>query len=502
MRPPVSDRGAAQAPRWGQVGLILFVVLAVLLTFGRLIAKHYATDTYVVEAYGNHGSTSLSLGRFLSGWIQDGLTVAGINTASAQSYLTLVAMGLIAGCCFLIDRIVTRLHPPAGARARALVALASVASLCTVLILHWFLFPEFVAFMALALLLAIVAASLAAQPRATAIVAAGMLLILSFGLYQASGAFFVTFGLLFVAVRTAHGSIREFLRGAAVIGGVYVAAGVSSLVLTVALGRSGGRTAFGEADPIGNIAAIVQYVVTKVQATNLGVLPLVAIGLVLAIAAILGATFLWRHPSRDDGSRTNVIVFVTVLAGSAAATVAPHLLTAQVDFSARSIAAVMSLPGVVALLVLTRSRPPIVRSTMSLLAGFLAIVLVANVVVANLLVSARFEGNRRDRETATDVYDEVRRYETGSRTTISTIAVRQDASPTLCHPDLLCHANYRVMGYPGLAVALVSLVADRRFRVESMSDAAHARFFAGRDWSSFSIDQMVFVDDVLYLMLH
>ena len=479
--------------------LILFSI--VFLVYGLLLRKHYALDTYVWEANGNQGDQQIEQGRFLAGTILKMFTAFGVNTAAYQSYFTFSSLCLLALSIYLLIRLFSGLREEWGMKSFLFLCLSCLVSLCNVFMLHWFLFPEVVIFMMTGLVLSISAVLLLRDSGTAArwILCYGLLLA-AISFYQAVGAIFVTFGMLHIALRRAGQSLASILRGVVSVFTVYVLAGATNILFIMWHGRFEARTDFHQANPLKNISGIIGSLQDKLHNTHLGVTPIYAFSLFMFFLLIGCGLMLWKSSNKRGLSRLLFLLTALIL-GSFIATIAPHLLTSTVDVSPRSIVALMCLPGVISLFVflqLNLSNKPL---SSYFLFVFLLLFFSVNTYISYRVETSRFATNRLDREIAGTVYQEILRHEKETGQTVSRIAFRHDEAPTLCYPGLICYGNFRAMGRDWTIVPLMSIVSGRKFSEARMPDMIYDSFFS-KDWDSFSKEQIMIQDDILYLMLY
>ncbi len=493
--------GGRSFKRWRAcVLLILFSI--VFLVYGPLLRKHYALDTYVWEANGNQGDQQIELGRFLAGALLKIFTALGLNTATYQSYFTFSSLFLLALSIYLLILLFFSLREEWDMKSFIFLCLSCVVSLCTAFMLHWFLFPEVVIFMMTGLVLSILAVLLLRNSDTTVnwILCYGLLLA-AISFYQAVGAIFVTFGLLYIATRRAAQSLVSVLKGFVSVFSVYALAGTTNMLFITWHGRIDSRTDFHQANFLKNISGIIESLQDKLQNTHLGVVPIYVFTLFMFSLLISCALILWKS---SDKKRLLQLLFLlaALVIGSATATIAPHLLTSTVDVSPRSIVALMSLPGAVSLFVFLQLHLFEKPLSFYLLSGFLVVFFSANTYISYRVEASRLATNQLDREIAGTIYQEILRHEKNTKQIVSRIAFRHDEAPTLCYPGLVCYGNFRAMGRDWTIIPLMSIVSGRRFTESSMPDKIYDSFFKGKNWDSFSKEEIVIQGDSLYLMLY
>ncbi len=489
-------------PRHPSVMFVLFSI--VFASYGLLLKKHYALDTYVTEAYGNQVQQHIKLGRYLSAGIWEILTAAGVNTAVYQSLFTFLSLCLLTISIFLLIQLFFQFRDKWDTKSLLFLCLASVVSLSNVFILHWFLFPEVVVFLMTGLTLSILAIYFLGDrdTGATSWIPCYILLLSAISFYQAVGAIFVTFGMLYIIVREGKQPLLATLRGFASVLTVYVLVGSTNILLIKWYGLSGARTDFQDINPLNNLSSLIENLYDKLQQTNLGLAPVHTFALLMFLLFTACGVLLWKYPNRQGPLRL-LFLLAALISGSFLSTFAPHLMTSSVDVSPRSIVALMSLPGAISLFVflqLSIFKKPL---PFYLLLGFLSVFFLANMYVSHRVETSRLATNRLDREIAEKIYQEILRYEETTRQTVNRIAFRHDESPTLCYPGLVCYGNFRAMGRDWTVVPLMSIISGRPFTQTSMPDKFFDSFFAKhKNWNQFNNEQVVIKGDTLYLMLY
>ncbi|MBI5102760.1 MAG: glucosyltransferase domain-containing protein [Nitrospirae bacterium] len=481
--------------------LLLIIFFIILLVYGPLLKKHYALDTYVAEAYGNQGEQQIQLGRFLSGALLKIFSALGLNTAVYQIYSTLPSLCLLAVSIYLLIRLFFGLREEWDKKSFLLLCLSCVVSLCNVFMLHWFLFPEVTIFMTAGLLLSISAVFFLRDPGIARWLLCYVVLFAAVSFYQAVGAFFVAFGMLYIAVNRRTGSLTLVFREFMSVFIVYVLAGATNVLFIKLLGSPDGRTDFRHADPIKNMSGIIGSLHDKLQNTNLGAAPVYAFSAFMFFLLVGCGLILWKTSDKKGVFRL-LTLLTALIGGSFIAAMAPHLLTSVVDVSPRSIAAIMSLPGASSLYVFLQSHP--FRKTLPyyLLLGFLLVFFTVNTYITYRVEISRFATNRLDREIAGSINREILRYEKETGRAVGHIAFRHDGTPSLCYPGLVCYGNFRAMGRDWTVVPILSIVSGRQFTESNMPETIYDSFFKDKQWNVFSKEQIVLQGPTLYLMLY
>ncbi len=481
--------------------LFFSLLIVVSASYGRLIEKHYALDTYLVEAFGNISEQHAALGRHVSAAILQLCSLLGVNTAVYQSFFTLVAIVILSFALFLLVELFRTLSViRTGKEQTFFIALALTTTVCNLFVLHWFLFPEVILPMALGFLAAVIALLLLAKDSFSCRVWSVAALLFALCCYQAVGAFFLAYALLYMVCSKGEASPLSALRIFVSPCLISLLAGTGNILLMKWFGGADERTRFHETDIIGNIQAIFINIAEKLDTTNIGVTPVIIFSIVILLffSAALYTGLRQRNREKLAGLLSLILLCFAVIG----ANLAPHSITSVVDVSPRSIAALMALPGVIAIFaffILDISGNASARNFVTVL---LLLFLCGSLAVGWRVQSSRFATNALDRAVAMEVIAQIKAYEQASGKTITHLALHHDINQQLCYPDQLCYGNFRAMGRDWAVAPLLSVVAGRRFLQVEMPADVYSRYFHGKEWQEFSGEQLLFKDNILYMVLY
>lgn len=211
--------------------LFISVTIVVFLLYGLLLEKHYALDTYIVETQGKLWLQHIALGRFVSAALLKLCASLGINTATEQSIFTFGAIFSLSSAVSLLVVFFSPLVRNHNNSTFLFLCLACLSSLCNLFVLHWFLFPEVVFIITLGLLLAVTTLFCLRLPGWKSWPASSLLLFLALSCYQAVGAFFVIFALLYFSCLQQKTSLWITVRGYGKTLCIYFIAGLTNIAL-------------------------------------------------------------------------------------------------------------------------------------------------------------------------------------------------------------------------------------------------------------------------------
>lgn len=481
--------------------LFASVAAIVFLLYGLLLQKHYAIDTYVVEAYGDLWIRHIAIGRFVSAAILKLCATLGINTAVEQSYFTFIAICLLSYATYLLITLFSSLPHRRGGNTFVFLSLACLSATCNLFTLHWFLFPEVAFIMVLGLLLTVVALFCLLHTGWKSWAASYLLVFLALSCYQAVGPYFVIFGLLCFLCKNPEKTVSTGVKEYGKVFIIYALAAVTNIMFTRLSGISDERTAFGQTDMLQNIPLIFTNLTEKLQITGLGHTPLWLFILFIGVL-IFTALFVLRKEFSSKEFSTTVLHLLFFLCCSVVVTMSPHLLTSTVDISPRSIASLLSLPGALSLFLFFWFKLYEKPRILNLFQGILILFFLINAVGILQVERSRLATNRMDRQIAEEIAEAVSLYEQENQTEVTRIALRHDSSPTLCYPEQICYGNFRAMGRKISALSLLKTVTGKDYRRVFMPAETYTQFFKGKEWDSFSKDQLKIQNNTLYLMLY
>lgn len=486
--------------------LVLMSVTFVLVFFvyGPFLGKHYALDDYLMEANGNQGGFYMQNGRFLSGIILNILTQFKINIVTQQSYFTLLSLFMLAFAVFLVIRLFYELRNEWSIQAFLILCLSSIVSLCHLFMVGWFLFPETVFFMMTGLILSI----LAVYPLREGLNTFGGfksygLLLLAVMFYQAAVAFFIVFGMFYIIIKQAHQPVRHIIKRFISFFTVYGLAGLTEVLIIRLFNHPSARTNFNNLNPFDHVRKIVWSLHQKLESTHLGLTPILAFGIIMTGLIGICTFFIWKRSNRSDFSRVTLLLSFGVIS-SFIATLLPHFLTSAsaVDVSPRSIIALMSIPGMVCLFILLYPSFTKKKSMLYIVMGFLIVFFLSNTLLTYFVETSRFATNRLDKEVARMICREISKYEQKTGNIVTRIAYRHDRKPVLSYPGLVSYGNFRALGRDWTVIPLITITSGRRFQHTAMPKTVFNQYFKYKNWNYFSVEQIVFQKNTLYLMLY
>ena len=140
-------------------------------------------------------------------------------------------------------------------------------------------------------------------------------------------------------------------------------------------------------------------------------------------------------------------------------------------------------------------------------------ILSACLLLVNLSVNLHFtqvifrgmvETNRIDQENARYYYHLILDHEKETGTEIRKLAWHNDQEYTWTLPGILGagNINNRAFSFPWSQREIFPFTVGRRFQIVSFDEEIYQQYFDRKDWDSLSEDQLLFLDDTVYIVLY
>lgn len=487
--------------------LLLFLVNlgVVALAYYPLVAPHFATDSYSAF-FDLSPATPANLGRLLTALIAAFFQRLGFYPIVYQSAFTVLMFVVVALCCTLVlqqfRRELALMRQAGGLSALAEIALAAgvLIAFVNVALQEWFLFPEVTLYFALALSLSTLAFKAWATRRGWwAVAAACLLLYGALNVYQASLGFFVIPALALVIVRHQSAPVWAAWRegiGALAIGAGCAIANLAVTQMSIRMGwlqREIRNPGFTSENLRKSVAPVLDGIAEMWDGFYTLMPPDVIGGMAIALLVVL----LLGAATRQYGW-SRLILPVVALAIGLGVVFAPHLVTAIVWITPRSIAPVFALYTLLIVCVLLLCRD---RYSTAFVAGLAVVFIGISVWQIHAISASHLVHNQLEQREARTIVDEIEDYERKSGTQVQSIGIVFDNETTWIYPPEsgVEHAfhdlNVRSMTRPWSDLAILHFVSGRHFSRALVSDEKRAELLAEEpNWTEFDADDQVSFD--------
>lgn len=334
------------------------------------------------------------------------------------------------------------------------------------------------------------------------------LIICSVHLYQGWGALFLPLTLTFLVYKYLNRGFIYIAKKGLVVSVIYLLAGLVNIFYIKVLHRIfnpyvANRTG-DNLDIISNLDIILRLQ-KLLWVSHFKMLPdYVFVGTMVSLICLaLFCIFTRIGADIHYKVRLTSFLFIIVVA-QVFLSLFPHLLTSNVWLVQRSIMPFSAIPGVLLLfLVLIMDASVNYRKyiTVLLVSCFFMVTLAAythKIARDNLTV------NKLDEELASTIMYHISRHEQETGVVVTKIAAARDKQPTWVYENTISYRdlNCRALVVDWAVAPVLGYVSGRHFNEVDMDTEIYNKYFADRDWDSFSPEQIIVVGDTAYIALY
>ena len=498
-------------------GIAVFFLhfLTIVIAYQLFFNFHLAGDGYGEACTGYTYSSFLNLGRYTIALLAHVMQLAGIGTvASHQAFFTALFLIISAFFSYVVFCL---FYPYIQNRSAASFIILNIAALLTVinpLICQWQMFSDGLVMFGGGLFFLALALRAYRKAKFFSHIAAFCWLYLSLGAYQSNIGYYIAIGLTLMLLRNNFCFTKKSILDSMSILIVGATASIANLITIDILKKIFGMTSTIRETSIsvGSILANVQYIIEdQIYRWRMGfhispayVVPSI---IVLTLVGIFALTIIQKRALTSF-----IYIFLTIFGGYAAIYL-PHLVSedAWLYLAMRTLTSWFGLISSCVMILLALFPAEISASYLNFQRIFCTTMCALLCLSEWSVMQASKEQiltNIVDQQNATAIVNELLMYEATSGITVTTIKIGTDGSITAYYPFAphVEAGGVRALAYPAYAFWCITYVTGGRtfeWQDISMDDPIYKEKFAGKDWSSFVLDeQTAFVDDTLYLMLY
>jgi len=496
-----------------EISVFVLINMAIIyFIYGLCLHEHFSVDTYghiVPHSVQRLLEISFGDGRYLAGLLIRFLDWLGIRSGTHQHITVgslMVAMALSSG---VFSGIIYR-----NCTDKQVSVVKAIAVDCAVLltfinpfITEWYLFPGTSIVMGFAVFAALAACMITYFCRgAVGFVLAAAVLYAGLSLYQVILGIYVVFAIMLEISRKG----AEWTKGNICYVMKVVAIGISASLLSVlivkwinpALGMTINHRAatFSYHDIRNNIHHIFEIQpwiwTTGLDTMRYNMLPRVFYALMLLAAAAAVESGIKR--------KKNVISTLAFdglyAAGALFMAFAPLLITSSFYYAHRIVAPLMAAFSVLGCLIVIHKPGKVI---LNIAAGVMFVFLCICSFRSQYIQNNAFVNNALDEQAIRYVEKEIREYEKDTGIQVTKIGFASDTNGQLNYPGISFNSidiGRTVRAVEWGFVNAVSYYTGRSFTQVEMDQSIYDQYFAGKDYDLFDEEQMVFVEDTVYIL--
>lgn len=484
----------------------------VFFTYSLCLKEHFSADTYqhlmtmdtksLVDAH-------FSGGRYLAGILVQILSVFGIYSGTHQyigAGLLMIAAAVVSGT-FSYIIYCNSVEKEFSIEKAIAINCAMLLSVVNPFLTEWFLFPEACVVFAAALALAGLAGYLTYRfQNGCGFAISIFVLYMGLSCYQIVLGMYVMLAILLQVSRGGCRWTKEniiYVVRCLVIALIAAALSVflsRAVNLLLGITMDGRSASFDFQNLKKNIGFVIdiQYWLWKY---GLDTMPKNSLILVFGILSVI-LTIAVIQEAREKKQRVAAsLVFVFVyIAGALIVVFAPMYVMSTLFISHRMMPSLMTVFSVVGCLIVLRNpRKRLLRAATVVLSGFLCVCVFSSKQVQ---LNA-FVGNALDQYAIRFVEREIREYEDETGIQVTRMGFAVDENSPGYYPGittLACDIGRSIRLIPWSFVNAVSYHTGRDLIQVDMDQKIYDQYFAGKNYDLFDEEQIVFVDDTVYVL--
>ena len=481
------------------IGIIFFnsIILA------NFLKMHYAQDTYCVISYGYKKISKVAFlwsGRPITAIIFYIANFLKLNVETLVGIMSIISLFTLSISVFILYKNILKLH-----KNKKLIELLAVLVISYITIIN-FTTMDLLVFvesgvLCIALLLCVLAACEWLNNPKPKYLKIFILLYIAALCHQAILNIYVPLGLMFVAFKNKDDVKKAFREAFLVLlfYGIAIISGIITSNIINSIFNIGARETI--------IPSIPFIFETYGKYLNLMVVETLGVGPKcwhIVVMSIITAVFLINNIKNKD-KKINLFYYTAILLSAILLPILPVTMqekTAQyLEFRmALSFGASIGIMLLYTLLSIKETTNKIFK----FIIAFSCLIFIFN---GQYIVKSSGEmvaTNLMDRNFAKTIIYNIEQYEIKNNTQVKYIAIQCDLEPEFFYDG---SEKYRCLNIKSIAtdwdlIEMLEVFSGRKFEPKKVTEEAYNKYFAGKNWKYFDEEQLVFVDDTLYICIY
>ena len=323
-----------------------------------------------------------------------------------------------------------------------------------------------------------------------------LLVVLATFCYQGAVNVFLPLTILFLFIdkdkKSAKELVKDVIISCLIIGIAYILNVLAMGILNTLLGEEQGRVAGGILNNLKNFAVIINYVINVTLITNYNLWPTAISLIVIAISLII--------ISFQKKSTAKILQYLFIVLVAFCISVGPVFFMKTPSMEARMAMSIGAIPGLSMLFLLSLNYEG--RMLKSIITLGIVIFFIYNCINTIQIFGAHIATNKVDKEMGIMIKYELEKYENETGNTIENIAVCKDkyprSFPNGWNKKFFSFTQRAFDNFFCIREAL-NYFCNRKFNIVSMNQNIYEENFEGKDWITFSNEQLVFEGNTMYM---
>ncbi len=378
---------------------------------------------------------------------------------------------------------------------KVLIIMASFILVFNCMGLEYLLYVE-CSVMCLSVMLSILAARIFTKKTKFCYLKSFLLVVLATFCYQGAVNVFLPLTILFLFIDKDKKSVKELVKDVVIscliIGIAYILNILVMGILNTMLGEEQGRVAGGILNNLKNFAVIINYVINVTLITNYNLWP-TAISLIVIVISLIIIAF-------QKKSTAKILQYLFIVLVAFGISVGPVFFMKTPSMEARMAMSIGAIPGLSMLFLLSLNYEGKILKTIITLG--ITVFFIYNCINTIQIFGAHIATNKVDKEIGLMIKYELEKYENETGNTIENIAVCKDkyprSFPNGWDKKFFSFTQRAFDNFFCIREAL-NYFCNRKFNIVSMDQTIYEENFKGKDWITFSNEQLVFEGNTMYM---
>ena len=376
---------------------------------------------------------------------------------------------------------------------KVLLIMASFIIVFNCMSLEYLLYAES-GVMCLSLTLSILAAKVISEKKKHKYLKSVLLMIIATFCYQGAVNVFLPLAILFIFISTKN--LKDIAKQIACACGIilvaYIVNVVSISVINIILGTEQARVGGGILKNLMNFPVIISYIIKNIIIYNYNLWPIAITPIFIAISVII---LLFQESAIEKLLKYLVIVIVAL-----GICIAPVFFMKTPSMEPRMAMSVGAIVGIslIYLISLQHKYKTIKYITFIIILGFF----VYNAINTNQIYTTHIATNKIDDNMGIAIKYQLEEYERETGNIVTKVAYYRDAS----HRDYHYGWDKKYSSFAQRAfdnyfciVEALNYYCDRKFEDVPMTQKVYDENFKGKNWNAYSDEQLVFIEDTMYI---
>lgn len=378
---------------------------------------------------------------------------------------------------------------------KILLIMASFIVVFNCMSLEYLLYAES-GVMCLSLTLSILAAKVVSEKKKHKYLKAILIMIIATFCYQGAVNVFLPLAILFIFLNTDNLKVKDIVKQIACACGIiiisYIVNVVSIYIINIILGTAQARVGGGILENLMKFPLIIGYIVRNILIYNYNLWPIAIIPIFMAISVIL---LLFQENAVEK-----IIKYLVIVISALGICIAPVFFMQTPSMEPRMAMSVGGIVGIslIYLISLDYKYKTIKYIVSMIILGFF----VYNVINTNQIYTAHIATNKIDDNMGIAIKYRLEEYEKETGNTVTKVAYYRDAS----HRDFHYGWDKKYSSFAQRAfdnyyciVEALNYYCNRKFEDVPMSQKVYDENFKGKNWNAYSDEQLVFIEDTMYI---